>query len=261
MLEVHAPHHAINAWRDFFVHLATISLGLLIALGLEATAEWLHHRHQVAETRVALQHEREANRQRFAANAGNFWGDTAILQNNLLVLNFLREHPHAKPAQLPGVPIWTISYTPIVDSAWKTANQTGVVAFMPQDEVMKNTRLYNLLELLENIHTKELDDLFQARSYSLQEADPTHLTPAEIDDEIKLAHQMLSKNIGKGFTLLYIARGFQDFKNAPSEEQLRQLVHTYDLADRPDFKAAFDLTKKRIDAAAASAATSVAPAH
>jgi hypothetical protein len=32
MLDVHAPHEAVHTWRDFFIHIATIGLGLLIAV-------------------------------------------------------------------------------------------------------------------------------------------------------------------------------------------------------------------------------------
>ena len=31
-MEVHASEHGIHSWRDFFVHMGTICLGLLIAL-------------------------------------------------------------------------------------------------------------------------------------------------------------------------------------------------------------------------------------
>ena len=39
MLDVHAPEHGIHGMRDFFVHLLTITAGLLIALALEAGVE------------------------------------------------------------------------------------------------------------------------------------------------------------------------------------------------------------------------------
>jgi len=39
-MDVHPPHGAIHGWRDFFVHLIVITLGLLIALGLEGIVEW-----------------------------------------------------------------------------------------------------------------------------------------------------------------------------------------------------------------------------
>src|ERR1700734_2390481 len=38
-LDVHAPHQSVHSWRDFFVHIATIAVGLLIAVGLEQTIE------------------------------------------------------------------------------------------------------------------------------------------------------------------------------------------------------------------------------
>ena len=43
-LDVHPAHHAATTWRDFFIHIATIVLGLLIAVGLEQRVEHFHHR-------------------------------------------------------------------------------------------------------------------------------------------------------------------------------------------------------------------------
>jgi hypothetical protein len=46
MLDVHAPHESIHAWKGFFIHIATIVIGLLIAISLEQTVEFFHHREQ-----------------------------------------------------------------------------------------------------------------------------------------------------------------------------------------------------------------------
>src|SRR5277367_1815702 len=61
MLDVHPAHHAASTWKEFFVHIATIVLGLLIAVGLEQGVEWIHHRREVGETRELLKAEREEN--------------------------------------------------------------------------------------------------------------------------------------------------------------------------------------------------------
>jgi len=53
MLDVHPPHQAAHTWKDFFIHIATITVGLLIAIGLEQTVEAIHHNHQ--------RHQLEAN--------------------------------------------------------------------------------------------------------------------------------------------------------------------------------------------------------
>ena len=39
MHEVHPPHEAVHAWRGFLLHIATIVIGLLIAVLLEQTVE------------------------------------------------------------------------------------------------------------------------------------------------------------------------------------------------------------------------------
>src|ERR1700728_554717 len=49
-MDVDPPESGIHSWRDFFVHMGTIVLGLLIAIGLEQSVEKLHHldeRHQL----------------------------------------------------------------------------------------------------------------------------------------------------------------------------------------------------------------------
>src|ERR1700685_3457859 len=70
MLDVHAPHEDLHTWKSFFIHLATIVIGLLIAVGLEQTVEYFHHRQQVAEIRHSLAEERGLNEVIFTG-AGN----------------------------------------------------------------------------------------------------------------------------------------------------------------------------------------------
>src|ERR1700677_4413921 len=57
MLDVHPPHHATSTWRDFFIHIATICIGLLIAIGLEQSVEALHRHHEHRKLLAALDAE------------------------------------------------------------------------------------------------------------------------------------------------------------------------------------------------------------
>ncbi len=61
MLDIHVPEHSTRTWRDFFIHIATIVIGLLIAIGLEQAVEYVHHRHQLYEARAAIRAELEVN--------------------------------------------------------------------------------------------------------------------------------------------------------------------------------------------------------
>jgi hypothetical protein len=42
MLDVHAPHEVLHAWKGFFIHIATIVVGLFIAVALEQSVEALN---------------------------------------------------------------------------------------------------------------------------------------------------------------------------------------------------------------------------
>jgi hypothetical protein len=96
MLDVHPAHHAASSWKEFFVHIATMVLGLLIAVGLEQGMEYIHHRRQVAEVREALLQERRSNIARFAAETLEFKRAMPLFQDDLAVfvyLKALRERP------------------------------------------------------------------------------------------------------------------------------------------------------------------------
>ena len=60
-MEIHAPHHPTLTFKEALVHLCIVTTGILIALSLEGTLEWWHHRQLVRETRQRLQSEIRGN--------------------------------------------------------------------------------------------------------------------------------------------------------------------------------------------------------
>ena len=78
MLDVHPPHHPTHTWKDFFIHLATIVVGLLIAVGLEQTVENLHHRH------LANEFEEQMNEE--------FINDRSMLEKDLVLQSAYRSY-------------------------------------------------------------------------------------------------------------------------------------------------------------------------
>ena len=53
MIDVHPAPHAAHSWRDFLIHIAAITIGLLLALALEQSVEAVH----TTESRQAQQTE------------------------------------------------------------------------------------------------------------------------------------------------------------------------------------------------------------
>ncbi len=59
MLDVHPPHSPTHTWKDFFIHIATIVVGLLIAVGLEQSVEALHRHNERSRVTSGLQADTE----------------------------------------------------------------------------------------------------------------------------------------------------------------------------------------------------------
>jgi hypothetical protein len=228
MLDVHPPHQSAHTWRDFFIHIATIVLGLLIAVGLEQSVEYFHTRHEVAETRRALHTERLINIHRFAADTAETRRFVPILQRNLAIFVFLRHHPSAPPSQWPGQLDWsTISFI-APDAAWKTAQQNNVLAHMPPAEVRSNSSLYSRLAGLSDAISAHRESIYNAARFAIVDPDPSHLTPAQLDREIDLTAQVLQNYAVTANTQSNLHREFPDFTPAPTRAEVLAIRNVHD---------------------------------
>jgi hypothetical protein len=90
-VDVHVPEKSIRTWKDFLLHLLTITIGLFIALTLEAAVESMHHRHLVREARANLRSEIEINHQFYAKNAQELQMNRIQLAHDLDQLRELRD--------------------------------------------------------------------------------------------------------------------------------------------------------------------------
>ena len=95
MLDVHAPHSSLHGWSDFLIHLATITIGLLIALGLEGSVEWMHHRHLVHEAEASLRSEIERSSKDINSAIQDVHQRQAELKHDITVFNYFIK-PEAK---------------------------------------------------------------------------------------------------------------------------------------------------------------------
>ena len=143
MLEAHAPHEAIHTWKGFFIHIAAIAVGLLIAIGLEQTVVYLHHRHQLRQARGELSVELQDNRRQLARNLDAVQKfkvqlDAAMAQ--------LRAAQASRDPSFPKLEYSWYSSNGIAwpeNGAWQTLRQSGSLALMPHGELKRYTYLYD----------------------------------------------------------------------------------------------------------------------
>jgi len=135
MLDVHAPHNTVHTWKNFFIHLATISIGLLIAIGLEQTAEYVHHRHQVAEMMEKLRAETLENRQILLTNLKETDRVTSVVDDNLRLLAAIREDADKTPFTPSPLPDW-VGWVP-TDTSWLMMRDSALLSIVP-DLLVRN---------------------------------------------------------------------------------------------------------------------------
>jgi hypothetical protein len=132
MLDIHPPHHSPNTLRDFFVHIATIVIGLLIAVGLEQTIEFFHHRHQRNELRegvIADAHQmlRDGDENHLAADRQLEDLNVRVEQVQQAVALQSKLGP---PTYRPDLPTDTIRTANI-----EAARESGLLQFLPKEEI------------------------------------------------------------------------------------------------------------------------------
>ena len=62
-MEIHAPTKPVESIREFLIHLSMVTIGILIALGLEQAVEAWHHHEPGVEARENISNEIRDNKQ------------------------------------------------------------------------------------------------------------------------------------------------------------------------------------------------------
>ena len=196
MLDVHPPGHAISGMRDFLVHLLTITIGLLIALGLEASVEALAHRNQRIEAEATIRRELADSRNKIDA-AGH--GIESELKGMIVILNYLEARQQGKPGDLTGASL-SFSEGPLQDAAWRTAASTGVLSYMDYSTAEKYAVAYKEQDLYEAIQQQALDDYLQLGSFIPKGFDPAKdtVTKEQADSALPIVRQTIAHLRGMG---------------------------------------------------------------
>lgn len=140
-MEIHKPH-AAKTWKEFFIELGTIVIGILIAIGLEQSVDYVHHLDQLRDLRVELRAELDENLRQTTENVKTLDGMEAKLDRDMAVLH-ASQTSHAAPAAKLDYS-WDGFGRPF-DGAWQAAGQSGALALMPHRELQKYTFAYNVM--------------------------------------------------------------------------------------------------------------------
>ena len=164
MLDVHAPEHPIGTVREFLIHLFTIAVGLLIALGLENAAEAVHHRHQRQEAEAMIREELGDNRKDLLAAKPVLESEIKNMQATLAFVQARSQHQPGPPGALD----MRFHEGTLQDAAWRTANSNGAISYMGYAEVERFSATYKEQDLLQTTAEQTLNDYLELGSFAPQ---------------------------------------------------------------------------------------------
>lgn len=146
VIDVHPPHEPIHGWRDFFIHLSTITIGLLIALSLEGCVEWRHHRHLVHEAEASLHTEIQNNAKGLQTTLDDVYKQQGTLKQDVVVLKYIIKNH--KPPQDSNMEV-SFHIRGFDSVSWKTAQSTGALSYMPYARAQEYSDIYSTQDALE----------------------------------------------------------------------------------------------------------------
>jgi hypothetical protein len=167
MLDVHAPNQSVHTLKDFLIHIAAITIGLLIALSLEATVEWVHHKHQAQQALELL--KQEVDRNRIVLENDMRSGDLGERNHRaaLAVLQRLRLGTRSPNDRL----IFVRKFDPFGSTAWKVAHESGAAAYIPYELMARYGDIYETQQLINDAAMSVYADLQSATSILNTEAE------------------------------------------------------------------------------------------
>jgi hypothetical protein len=155
MLEVHPPHEAVHGWKDFLVHLLTITVGLLIALSLEGCVEWQHRRHLVHEAESSLHKEIKDNAENLQGALDDVHKEQAFITQDIAVMKKIIANP-----KITSHDDLTINFRirTFKSVSWKTAQSTGALSYMPYERAQDYSDIYTAQEELDTAEHQAVRD-------------------------------------------------------------------------------------------------------
>jgi hypothetical protein len=172
-MEIHKPK-AAHSWREFLIEIGTIVCGILIALALEQSIEWLHWKLEVSDAREGLREEIAFDERVYMHRV-----DVApCVKQNLALLRSVLEALRAQKRVAP-IPVFISPENgPIRREIWNSASAAQILVHFPKAELQTYSQFYQQREDDEYFMDRESRAWRQLHAL---EGDPNQLSRQEIN--------------------------------------------------------------------------------
>jgi len=178
-MDIHAPEGPTNSFKDFAIHIVIVTIGILIALGLEGIRETIYEHRVVRDARENFQAELHANRGNLDKELLN--DKTTLNQLDQIVTDLpqLRQNPSQLTQRI--VALKPSGYF-FANSRWESALSTGALGHMSVDEVNRYAEANFLTRTYTTLQGQGLNDCAHLQAFFNARQNPT---PADMDSGIE----------------------------------------------------------------------------
>jgi hypothetical protein len=151
-MELHAPGGPVRSLKDFLVHIGVVTLGILIALGLEQLVE-AHHRSHLAKVAVdGFRKELDYNEGQINEVLGGVAQLQAKIETAIANLSIAPAPGAAEPPlDYPGIFLNVVS-----TASWDTAVATQALNELPFEAVTRYAQAYGTVRLFADTERQSL---------------------------------------------------------------------------------------------------------
>jgi hypothetical protein len=176
-MEIHAPERPIHTLKDFALHIAIVTCGILIALGLEGIREAVHNHHLVHETRENVRFEMEINIEHSndeLPRVKRYHDEIDALVKDLPTL--AAQHPEQVNQRLQQI---TNPGYFFLSNSWQSALSTGALEHMSTKEVSAYGGAAEIIKIYSGLQKDAQTEETHTKAFFT--AHP-HLTPDQLEE-------------------------------------------------------------------------------
>lgn len=146
-MDLHVPHGPIASLKDFLLHIGIVTIGILIALGLEQVVEAVHRAHLAAEAVDGFRRELADDRKQLQEVVAAMPALRSDIDAEIARLTTppVNDGKPRLPIKYPGVKLDLVQH-----ASWEAAVATQALGELPYESVNRFAQAYDAFRLFED---------------------------------------------------------------------------------------------------------------
>ena len=169
-MEIHGPEGPTKSFKDFLIHIIIVTIGILIALGLEGIRETLSTHRIVRDARENFRVELQGNRKNLDRELKNDRESLARVDQIIADLPNLRKNAARFQARVGE--LFPSGYF-FSSSRWETALSMGALGHMPVEDVNHYAAANFLVHTYSTLEIQAVTDWQQLEAFVSAHENPT----------------------------------------------------------------------------------------